>query len=329
MQRREFITLLGGAAAWPLAARAQPRERVRRIGALMVLRATDPEGRAAATAIEQGLEKLGWTVGRNLQIDYRWDVTEVERARLATAEILSLGPDMILATGTLATAAAQKATATLPIVFTAVTEPVAQGFVTSLARPGGNTTGFTNLEPTVPSKWVQLLKQIAPAVRRVAIMFNPQTAPYLVPFSLSAQAASQKMAVEAIIAQIHEAAEIEAVMARLAAAPGGGLIVLPDAFMSVRHQMIVDLAARYRLPAIYQFRYFAADGGLMSYGIDLDDLYRRSGSYVDRILRGEKPADLAVQQPTKFVLVLNLRTARALGLQVPPTLLAIADEVIE
>jgi putative tryptophan/tyrosine transport system substrate-binding protein len=333
MNRRAFIRALGGAAApsllWPLPARAQQGDRVRRIGALMVRNANDEEGRAAATAFEQGLEKLGRTVGRNLQIDYRWGIDEVERARLAAAELLALRPEVIVANGTLATAALQKVTRTTPIVFTAVTEPIEQGFVQSLAHPGGNITGLTNLESSVASKWLEVLKEIAPQVARVAIIFNADTAPYLQAFARSGQAAAEKLALKLSVTQVHEAVEIEPVMAMLSQEPGGGLVIPPDAFMSARHRMIIELAARYRLPAIYQFRYFAADGGLVSYGIDLPDLYRRSASYIDRILRGEKPADLPVQQPTKFELVINLKTAKALGLTVSDKLIAIADEVIE
>jgi putative ABC transport system substrate-binding protein len=332
MSRRAVISLLAVAAAasllWPLAATAQQGERVRRLGALMV-RNADAEGRAAAAAFEQGLDKLGWKVGRNLKIDYRWGINEVERARSAAAEIVQLKPDVLVGNGTQATAALQNASRTIPIVFTAVTEPIEQGFVQSLAHPGGNTTGFTNLEASVASKWLEVLRDIAPQTARVAMIFNPDTAPYLLAFSRSAAAAAEKLGVKLTIAPVHESAEIETAMAALAAEPGGGLIIPPDAFMSARQRLILELAARYRLPAIYQFRYFVAGGGLLSYGIDLPDLYRRSASYVDRILRGEKPADLPVQQPTKFELVINLKTAKTLGLSVPDKLLAIAEEVIE
>jgi putative tryptophan/tyrosine transport system substrate-binding protein len=331
MQRREFITLVGGAAvAIPIAARAQqPLGNMRRIGALILQKEGDEQGSAARASFEQGLTKLGWTVGHNLEIDYRWGVNDPKSARLAVVEMLALAPDVILAVGTQAVAAAQQSTRTIPIVFAAVSEPVSQGFVPSLAHPGGNITGFTNLEPTVAAKWIELLKEIAPKTSHVTMIFNPEAAPNAALFYRSAEIAGKKLAIETVMAPIHEPAEIEASVIKAARETGGGIIIPPDSFMSSRFKLIVELVTRHGVPAIFQFKYFAVEGGLASYGIDLPDLYRRSASYVDRILRGEKPADLPVQQPTKFQLVINLRTARTLGLAVPSTLLATADEVIE
>jgi putative ABC transport system substrate-binding protein len=330
MKRREFITLLGGAAvAWPLATRAQQPDRMRRIGVLMSFAENDPEGKVRATVFERALQELGWTGGRNIRIDYRWAPGDVEQTRAAAAELLRLAPDMILAHATQATAALQRATRTVPVVFVAVSEPVAQGFVQSLAHPGGNITGFTNLEPTLGAKWLELLKEIAPRVTRVAVLYNPNTAPYATLFSRSAEVVAQKMAVELTAAPVHEPAEIESALSMLGREPGGGLIIAPDPFTSARRKLIFDLAARYRVPAISAFRYLSNEGGLVSYGVDVRDQFRQAAAYVDQILRGGKPADLPVQQPTKFELVINLKTAKALGLDVPSTLLARADEVIE
>ena len=330
MRRRDFIKVISGAAAaWPLAARGQQPDRVRRIGVLMGLAESDPEAKVRAAVFERALQELGWTRGRNIRIDYRWAPGDVEQTRAAAAELLRLAPDVILAHATPATAALQRATRTLPVVFVAVSEPVAQGFVQSLARPGGNITGFTNLEPTLGAKWLELLKEIAPRVTRVAVMSNPNTAPYVILFSRSVEAVAQKIAVELIAAPVHEPAEIEAVLTMLGREPGGGLILPPDPFTVAHRKLIFDLAARYRVPAINGLLYFANEGGLVSYGVDVRDQFRQAAAYVDRILRGEKPADLPVQQPTKFELVINLTTAKALGLDVPPTLLARADEVIE
>jgi ABC-type uncharacterized transport system substrate-binding protein len=329
VRRRQFITLLGGAAAWPLVARAQQSDRVRRIGVLMAGRESDQQSGSRITAFQQGLEKLGWAVGRNLAIDYRWSASDFERARAAATELLSLAPDLIVANALSAARAAQQATRTVPIVFTGVSEPVAQGLVASLARPGGNTTGFTNLEPSVGGKWVELLKEVAPRVARVSVMFNPTSASIAAQFVHSIEAAGAKLDLKTVEARVHELAEIEAVMTRLGREPGNGLIFPLDTFTALHHKLIVELAARHRLPAIYPFGYYAAAGGLVSYGADVTDQFRRSAAYVDRILRGEAPGDLPVQQPTKFEFVINLKTAKALGLDVPPTLVAIADEVIE
>jgi len=329
MRRRDFITLIGGAAAWPLAARAQQGERMRRIGVLMNTSASDPESKVRIAAFQQGMETLGWTVGRNVQIDYRWGLGDVERSRAAAAELLSLAPDVILSNATTATVALHQATRTTPIVFVVVSEPVAQGFVATLAHPGGNMTGFSFLEPSLGAKWLELLKEIAPRITRIAIIFNPKTAPNAALFSRSAEMAAKKNAIDAVTIPFDEPAAIEPTMTRLGREPGYGLILAPDSFASVHRKLIVELAARYRLPAIYFQREFTSEGGLVSYSADIPDLFRRAAPYLDRILRGEKPADLPVQQPTKFELVINLKTAKALGLDVPPTLLARADEVIE
>jgi putative ABC transport system substrate-binding protein len=327
MRRREFITLLTSSAALPFATKAEQSKR--RIGALMLQSENNDQGSVSRNSFEQGLSRLGWTVGRNLEIDYRWNMTETEKARVAVADLLALAPDVLLANGTQALAAAQQFTRTVPILFTAVSEPVGQGFVASLARPGGNITGFTNLEPTVAAKWVELLKEIAPRTSRITVIFNPGTSPFTMLFYRAAEAACQKLAMETILAPVHDAAGIEASLMAVAGDPGGAAIIPPDPFMSARFKLVVDMATRYNVIAIFQFRFFAAEGGLLSYGIDLPDLYVRSASYVDRILRGEKPADLPVQQPTKFQLVINLKCAKALGLTVPSALLATADEVIE
>jgi putative ABC transport system substrate-binding protein len=329
MRRRTFISLVGGAAAWPLAARAQQGGRARRIGVLMALAENDPESRHRVTAFQQELEKLGWTVGRNLEIDYRWGVSTPERAQATTAELLGLAPDLILANATSALRGAQQGTRTIPIVFTGVSEPVAQGFVTSLARPGGNTTGFTYFEPSLGSKWVELLKDVAPHVTRVAVMFNPASASVMAQFERSIEAAAAKFGLETVEARVHEVAEIEPVLTRLGAESGFGLIVPADTFAAFHHKLIVELAARYRLPGIYPLEYFATAGGLVSYGPDSTDQFRRAATYVDRIFRGEMVADLPVQQPIKFRFVINLKTAKALGLTVPDKLLVAADEVIE
>jgi putative ABC transport system substrate-binding protein len=330
MRRREFLTLLGGmAAAWPVVARAQQGDRMRRVSVLIQFAESDPDGQARVVAFREELQKLGWSVGGNLQIDYRWTVTSEERARSAAAELLELTPDVILAGGTLALRAVQQATRVVPIVFRDIIEPVGQGFVASLARPGGNTTGFSYLEVSVGGKWLNLLKEIAPRISRVACMFNPQRGPYSVGISLFAQEAAQRLGVQYVAAPVFEPTQIEPAITTLAHEPNGGLIISPDAFTVTHRQQIITVAARYRLPTIYSERMFAVDGGLISYGADYVDHSRQVASYVDRILRGANPADLPVQQPSKFYLVINLKTAKALGLEVPITLLAIANEVIE
>jgi putative ABC transport system substrate-binding protein len=327
--RREFIAALGGAAfAWPLAARAQS-DRVRRIGALMAASDNDPEAQPWVTAFQQGLEKLGWTVGRNLRIDYRWTGGNVERGRTMAAELIAMTPDVLLAGNTPTLAALQQATRTIPIVFVLVSDPVGPGFVANLAHPGGNVTGFVTVEPSLGGRWLQLLKQVAPGVGRVAFMFNPEAAPYAGLFTRPAEAAAQSLGVHLISSPVHNAAEIEGAITELAREPGGGLIAGFDITTIVHRKLLIALAAKHRLPALYSYRFFATDGGLISYGIKITDQYRLAVGYVDRILRGEKPADLPVQAPTKFELVINLKTAKALGLEIPPNMLAIADEVIE
>jgi putative tryptophan/tyrosine transport system substrate-binding protein len=330
MQRREFITLLGGAAAaWPLAARAQQAERMRRIGVMIQLAETDQEGQDRLAAFRKELERLGWKVGKNLQIDYRFGTSNDERAHVAAAELLNLAPDVIFANSSVSLRAAQQGTRTVPIVFTTVIDPVAQGFVASLAHPGGNTTGFSYIESSVGGKWLDLLKEIAPRVSHVAFMFNPRRGPYGVDISRFVEEAAQRLAVQYVAASVYEPAEIETVMTTLARQPGGGLIVSPDAFTVTHGQDIIDIAARDGLPAIFAERNFATAGGLISYGADYIEHFRQAATYVDRILRGEKPADLPVQQPTKFDLVINLKTAKALGLTVSSSMQLLADEVIE
>jgi putative ABC transport system substrate-binding protein len=329
MRRRQFIKLLGGAAtAWPLAARAQQTARVRWIGALMLPPDSDPSARESTAAFEQGLAKLGWTVGRNLAIDYRWGVTDLEKARTAIAQVVRLMPDVLFINGGPGLTAAQQATRTVPIVFTGVSEPVERGFVAGMAHPGGNTTGFTNLEATIGGKFIELLKEIAPRVSRVTAMFNPSSA-FAVPSLRSAQVAAQQLGGEVVAAHVTDSAEIDAAVAALAREQDPGLILPPDGFTVAYRQQIIELTVRHHLPAIAADRPFATEGGLAAYGNDARDTFRRATSYVDRILRGEKPADLPVQSPVKFDLVINRKTATALGLTVPPTLLAIADEVIE
>jgi putative tryptophan/tyrosine transport system substrate-binding protein len=328
IKRRQFIAGLGGAAAWPVAARAQ-QPRMRRVGALMYYSESDPDAQAGAAVLHETLKKLGWTVDRNLAIDYRWSMGDPERTQAAAADLVRSAPDVILATGGPALARLQQATRTIPIVFLVVSEPVALGFVASLARPGGNITGFTNLEPTIGAKLLELLKEMAPRVTRFAVMFNPDTSTIGAQLSRSAETAAQKFAVELLDAEVRQPADIETTIAALTREQHGGLIVAPDGFTTTNRKLVLDLAARHQLPAIYPYRYYAADGGLMSYGVDMFAQYRQAAGYVDRILRGDKPADLPVQQPTKFVLVINLATAKSLGLEVSETLLATADELIK
>jgi putative tryptophan/tyrosine transport system substrate-binding protein len=334
MRRRDFITAIGSAAAastgsWPLAAHAQQDSRVRRVGWLDLVPESDPGARARVTAFRQGMEKLGWTVGRNLAIDYRWGAFDVEPARLAAEELLRLAPDMIICGGTPATQALRQATRTIPIVFAIVAEPVAQGIVASLAHPGGNVTGFSYLEPTVGAKWLELLKELAPHITRVAFVFNPDASPYNLPVYQLISAAAPKFAVEAIMVPVRQPAEIEPVMTKLGSEPGSGVIFPGDAFILTNRKLIIELAARQKLPAIYGIPNTADEGALMYYCVDIVDQYRQAVAYVDRILRGAKPADLPVQQPTKFQMVINMKTAKALGLTVPLTLQVAADEVIE
>jgi putative tryptophan/tyrosine transport system substrate-binding protein len=327
--RRAFITLLGAAVTWPLAARAQQTERVRRVAFLHGLPEGDPEARARVTAFRQELETLGWKEGRNIEIVHRFSGADVARIQAYVTELVSAAPDLIVASSTPVITALKQATSTIPIIFALLNDPVGQGIVASLARPGGNTTGFTNLEPSVAGKWVELLKEMAPRVTRVALVFNPSSTPIPAQFVRAAEAAAAKLGLETAAAQVGGLAEIEATLSRLAGEPGIGLIFPPDTFTGFHHKLIVELTARHRLPAIYSFGYFAAAGGLVSYGPDVTDHFRRSAVYVDRIFRGEAPGDLPVQQPNKFEFVINLKTAKALGLTVPDKLIVGADEVIE
>jgi ABC-type uncharacterized transport system substrate-binding protein len=329
--RRKFITLLGGAAATlPLAARAQQGERMRRIGVLIPLAADDPVGQARIAALREGLEKLGWTEGRNIRIDTRWMRTgDVESMERFAKELVALQPDLIFTQSTPITATMLQETRTIPIVFAIVADPIGSGFVASFPRPGGNVTGFVTMEPAMAGKWLELLKEIAPRVARVAFLFNPATATYFEYWLNPFKATAASVAVEAIAAPVRDTSELEAVIAAQARQPNGGLIVMPDTFAEAHRVEITSLAARYRLPSVYPFRQFTAVGGLLSYGDDLLDNFRRAPTYVDRILKGAKPSELPVQAPVKFQLVINLKTAKALGLDVPPMLLGRADEVIE
>jgi putative ABC transport system substrate-binding protein len=329
MNRREFITLLGGAAAaWPVGARAQQPDRVRLIGVLMAADADDPEYQTRIGAFQQGLALLGWTEGRNARIDTRW-ATNADDIRRHAAELAALGPDVILAgTGTTTVAPLLYATRIVPIVFVIVIDPVGAGFVASLARPGGNATGFLMFEYGLSAKWLEVLKQIAPAVTRVAVLRDPTIVSGIGQFG-AIQSAAPSLRMEASPLNVRDVGDIERDITAFARSANGGVIVTSSPEASRHRDLIVTLAARYRLPAIYSSRYFVTEGGLISYGPDIVDQYRRAASYVDRILKGEKPADLPVQAPTKYELVINLKTAKALDLEVSPTLLARADEVID
>jgi putative tryptophan/tyrosine transport system substrate-binding protein len=330
MKRREFILTLGGAAAaWPLGARAQQGERVRRIGILQGLAESDPEAQARTVAFRQALEALGWTEGRNIRIDYRFAGGDPARVQTYATELVKAAPDLIVGHSTPVAAALKQATRTIPIVLVAVNDPLGQGFVASLARPGGNITGFAFVEFTMVGKWLELLKEIAPGVRRVALIFNPLTAPYYPVYLRELGAAPARLAAELAAAPVRDEAEIEAAIAAIAREPAGALIAAPDPFTNAHRALIMALAERHRLPAVYAFREFVSEGGLMSYGPDTIDIARRSASYVDRIFKGAAPAELPVQQPTKFELAINLKTAKALGLDVPLLLQQRADEVIE
>ena len=328
MQRREFITLLGGTLALPLTARAQQPERMRRIGVLMAYAESDQEGQAWMVAFWKGLQKLGWTEGRNVRIDTRWAAADVETMQRFAKELVTLQPDLILTQNTPTTAAMLQQTRTIPIIFANVADPVGSRFVTNFPRPGGNVTGFILFEPTMAGKWLNMLKEIAPNVNRAAFLFNPATAPYA-DYLGSFQASAWSLAVEAIAAPVHSPSEFEAVFSTLARDPNGGLVAMADIFLSNHRVEIITLATRYRIPAVYPFHQFTEVGGLLSYGNDPPDNFRRAATYSDRILKGEKPADLPVQAPTKYELVINLKTAKALGLEVPASLLARANEVIE
>ena len=327
MRRREFITLLGGATAWPFIARAQQPERVRRVGVLVGLAENDPEMKERIAGLRQGLEKLGWVEGSNLRIDYRFAPAGAQ-ARLLARELIALQPDVILTQSTPATAAMQQETRTIPIVFASVADPIGSGFVASLSRPGGNLTGLLQYEEGITGKWLAMLKEIAPNLTRAALVANPRTAAFDY-FLQSAKAVAPSLAIDLVPTPVDNAADIERAIKTFAREPNGGLVLPPDTSTVVHRDLIIALAAQHRLPAVYALRVFVAAGGLMYYGTDFVDLSRQGASFVDRILRGAKPADLPVQTPTKFETVVNRKTAKALGLTVPPGLLIAADEVIE
>jgi putative ABC transport system substrate-binding protein len=329
MRRREFITLVGGSvAAWPLAARAQQPERMRRIGVLMTIAADDRQSQRRMTAFVQVLQHLGWTDGRNVRIETRWGGGDTDRLRTDAAELVALAPDVIVATGSVGLAALLQVTRTVPIVFTIAPDPVGAGFVDSLARPGGNATGFTQFEYGLSGKWLELLKEITPGVTRVAVLREPNLTAAVAQFA-AIQAVAPSLRVELVPLNVRNAGEIEQTIGSFARTSNDGLIVTSSPLTAIHRALIINLAAKHKLPAIYYSNFLVSDGGLIGYGPDFVDQYRRAAEYVDRILRGEKPADLPVQAPTKYELVINLKTAKALGLEVPPTLLARADEVIE
>jgi putative tryptophan/tyrosine transport system substrate-binding protein len=328
MRRREFITLLGGAGAWPLAAQAQQGKRIRRVGMLLPYAANDPQVQTRNAAFLQGLQQLGWTVGNNVQIDYRWSAGNEDDTRRYAAELVALAPDVIFASGSAAVGPLRRATRTVPIVFAVVPDPVGAGFVDSLARPGGNATGFIPYEYSIGAKWLEVLKDIAPSVTRAAIVRDPAITAGIGLWG-AIQSVSPSFGVELRPVDVRDADEIERALTAFARSPDGGLIVTGSALAIVHRDLIIALAARLRLPAVYYERYFATAGGLISYGPDNIEQYRLAAGYVDRILKGEKPADLPVQASTKYELVINLKTAKAMGLTVPETLLAGADEVIE
>jgi putative tryptophan/tyrosine transport system substrate-binding protein len=327
MKRREFISLLGGAAAWPLAARAQPSERVRRIGVLMPV-TEGPVGQARVAAFLGGLQQLGWTDGRNVRIDLRWSAGKADHAQRYAAELAALAPDVLMTPGSSTVAPMLQATRTIPIIFVHVPDPVGAGFVDSLARPGGNATGFLLFEYGISGKWLELLREIAPGVTRVAVIRDPAITAGIGQWG-AIQSVAPSLGMEVSPVNVRDAGEIERAIAAFARVPNGGLIVTGSGLAVIHLDLVVAAAARHKLPAVYFERSFASGGGLISYGPDIIDQYRRAASYVDRILKGEKPADLPVQAPTKYELVINLKTAKSLGLEVPPTLLARADEVIE
>jgi putative tryptophan/tyrosine transport system substrate-binding protein len=331
MRRRDVVALLASAAAaWPLAARSQQSAQVRRVGMLIGYEEKDPETQARVATFRQTLEQLGWKEGRNIRIDYRFAPASPDEAQLFAKELVAFHPDVLVGNSTPAAAALLRETRTIPVIFVGVSDPVGSHFVASIPQPGGSITGFTNFEPSLIGKWLQILKEVAPSVTRAAVMFNPKTAPdegafFLDPF----EPIARSLMVEPMIARVTDANEIESAVGALARKPNGSLIIMPDAFNTVHRQLIILLAARYSLPAIYPYRYQAVEGGLLSYGVDTVDLMRRAAPYVDRILKGEKPADLPVQAPVKFELVVNLRAARVIGLTVPAAVIARADEVIE
>jgi putative tryptophan/tyrosine transport system substrate-binding protein len=329
-KRRQFVKMLGGAVAAPLAARAQPPERMRQIAMLSGLAGTDPEAQARVVAFQQGLRELGWVVDRTLHVEFRWSSEGAPgEMRAAASELIKRKPELIVGMTTPAVDALVKQTNVIPVVFAAIVDPVGRGFVSNMARPGGNVTGILNFEFSMGGKWVETLTQIAPMVRRVAVLFNPDAAPFAPSFLRVIESSASSLAIEPTAAALRDAVHLERAVTDFAAKPGGGLIVLPDVFTVTHRDLIIALAARHRLPAVYPLRAFAVSGGLVSDSGDPKDIFRRAAFYVDRILRGAKPGDLPVQTPNKFELVVNLKTAKALGLHVPATLLARADEVIE
>lgn len=331
MRRRDFISLIGSAAAaWPLAARAQQADRVRRIGVLMAHPDSDAEYQSYLGAFRQELAERGWREDRNIEIVSRWGALDDPETRERSArELLAMKPDLLLTQNTPPTASMLHLTRTVPVVFVVVTDPVGSGFVKSLASPGGNATGFTIMEPSMGGKWLELLKEIAPQVRRVAFLFNPATAPYVEVYLNPFKAAAASFGLEGFPAPVHDASELETIFAAQARTPNSGLVLIPDGFLNVHRVKITLLAAQYHLPAVYPWRYFAELGGLLSYGADQRDQFRLAATYTDRILKGAKPSDLPVQAPAKFELVINLKTARALGLDVPSHMQQLADLVIE
>jgi putative ABC transport system substrate-binding protein len=330
VRRRDFITGLGGTALWPMAVRAQQPDRMRRVGVLMDTAESNPEGQARIAAFREVMQGLGWTEDRNIHIDYRWGAGDVERTHAYAAELVSFRPDVIFAYAAAQFASLSRETKTIPIIFVGASAPVEDGYVASYSRPSGNITGFTAFEPSMVGKWLAALKDVAPAIVRVALIVNPDTAVLRGTFYLTAfNNAALALAIESTVVNVHSASDIETATAAIGRQPGGALIVAPETFTTANRELIVALAAHHQLPAIYGLRQFPLSGGLMSYGPDTVDLARRAASYVDRILRGEKPADLPVQAPNKYELVINLKTAAALGLTIPETLLATADEVIQ
>jgi putative tryptophan/tyrosine transport system substrate-binding protein len=329
--RRQFVALLGrSAAAWPLTARAQQADRVRRISVVNIIAENDPEASPRVAAFEAGLRKLGWAIERDVRVDYYWDAGDVARSAVVAKQVAETSPDVVVTAATPATKAIRDAATGVPIVFVQAVDPVGTGLVASLARPGANVTGFSNFEFSIGGKWLELLKEIMPDLRTVALLFNPMTMPGGGTFYLQAlEAAAPSFAVKSSAASVQSVEDIPNVFSVLAGASNAGLIVLPDTFTTRHRDLIISLAAAHRLPAVYPFRYFATQGGLLAYGIDTTNLFRQAASYVDRILKGAKPADLPVQQPTSYELVINLKTARALDLSISATLLALADEVIE
>jgi putative ABC transport system substrate-binding protein len=327
MKRREFITLLGGAAVvWPLAARAQ---QARRIGMLVSGTESDPEMQERVAAARQGLTRFGWSEGRNIQIDYRYAAANADRATAMAKELVALRPEVLVGTGTATVSALKRESNAIPIVFIGVPDPIGAGFVASLGRPGGHLTGTLLNEPSVVSKWLAMLKEFAPQLARTAVLFNPKTSPYRSAYGATAEAVARALAIELVLHEVASAADIERAISDFARAPNGGLMIPPDFTAALNRDLIIGLAAKHRLPAVYMASFWVKAGGLMSYGADRVAAHRQAAYYVDRILRGEKPADLPVQAPTKYETTINLKTSQALGLAVPPGLLVAADEVIE